>query len=74
MLQINPISAFHDNYIWMISHPQSRKTIIVDPGESQGVLDHLEQAKLSLAGILITHHHYDHTNGIAKIIDEHLAG
>ena len=68
MLTIEPILAFHDNYIWMISHPESKKVIIVDPGESENVLAVLRKRQLSLAAILITHHHYDHTNGIATIL------
>ncbi|OGT42741.1 MAG: hydroxyacylglutathione hydrolase [Gammaproteobacteria bacterium RIFCSPHIGHO2_12_FULL_40_19] len=73
MLHIKPISAFHDNYIWMISHPESSRVIIVDPGEAKGVLEILKERHYSLAGILITHHHHDHTAGIKALIKEYPA-
>jgi hydroxyacylglutathione hydrolase len=70
MIHIEPISAFHDNYIWMISHPESSRVIVVDPGESSAVLRILKDRKRTLAGIFITHHHHDHTGGIAELITE----
>lgn len=63
------IPALNDNYIWMIVHPGNQKAILVDPGESNVALDVLKKQKLSLAAILITHHHWDHTNGIKGILD-----
>ena len=73
MLTIEPICAFHDNYIWMISHPESSRVIIVDPGEADGVLAVLKERQFSLAAILITHHHHDHTGGIKALIEAYPA-
>lgn len=64
MLTISPISAFDDNYIWMFHAPDSRDVFVVDPGDPTPVEEALKHYKLSLAGILITHHHFDHTGGI----------
>jgi len=69
MLKIHPVPAFSDNYIWVI-HDQSH-ALVVDPGESQGVLDYLRQQQLELQAILITHHHYDHINGVEAILDSY---
>jgi hydroxyacylglutathione hydrolase len=65
---IYPIPALKDNYIWAIINNSQQTTIIIDPGEAQPVLDFLAQHRLSLNAILITHHHWDHTNGIAEIL------
>lgn len=65
------IPGLNDNYIWMIVHPTTRNVVIVDPGKARCVLQMLEQEGLTLAGILITHHHWDHTNGIKEIIATH---
>ncbi|SDK26240.1 hydroxyacylglutathione hydrolase [Microbulbifer yueqingensis] len=63
MLTISPIPAFNDNYIWHLE--RDGEHWVVDPGEAQPVIDAL--AGEQLAGILITHHHLDHTGGIAEL-------
>lgn len=69
MLSIKPIKAFTDNYIWVIHSATSNKhVVLVDPGQAQPVLDYLEKHQLSLAAILVTHHHPDHTGGIKELI------
>lgn len=41
---------------------------IVDPGYLGGrFLDEIKKLELSLLGILLTHHHYDHVGGVDKI-------
>lgn len=65
MLQISPILAFDDNYIWCIENNQH--AYIVDPGDAAPVIDYLEKKQLSLRGILITHHHADHIGGIKAL-------
>lgn len=67
LLQVWPISAFDDNYIWRI-HDGSA-ALVVDPGDAGPVLKYLERNKLSLSGILITHHHADHTGGILNLLE-----
>ena len=68
MLNIYPIPAFTDNYIWCL-HNNSH-AYVVDPGEAAPVLDYLQAHNLTLAGILVTHHHYDHIDGIKHLITE----
>jgi hydroxyacylglutathione hydrolase len=66
LLQVWPIPAFDDNYIWCIHDGSS--ALVVDPGDATPVLRYLEQEKLTLSGILITHHHADHTGGILTLL------
>ena len=73
MHKIKAIPALNDNYIWLIMHPENQTAVIVDPGEAAPVLAVLAELKLKLSGILVTHHHWDHTNGIAEIISNHPA-
>lgn len=68
-ISVNPIKALQDNYIWSIENNATRTAIIIDPGEAAPVLTYLQQHKLQLVAILITHHHWDHTNGISEIIE-----
>jgi len=68
MIEIKPIPAFKDNYIWIAYNVSSRQALVVDPGEAQPVLDFIAKHKLSIDAILITHHHYDHTGGLDQLL------
>jgi hydroxyacylglutathione hydrolase len=61
-MKLVSIPAFSDNYIWML-HDGSQ-ALVVDPGDSAPVLDALASNQLTLAGILVTHHHGDHVGGL----------
>ncbi len=69
LLQVWPIPAFDDNYIWCIHDGSS--ALVVDPGDAKPTLEYLKLNNLSHRGILITHHHADHTGGILQLL-EHL--
>ena len=56
------LPAFADNYIWML-HDGDR-AVVVDPGEAGPVEAALDAHRLTLAGILVTHHHGDHVGGV----------
>jgi hydroxyacylglutathione hydrolase len=64
-MKLIPLPAFNDNYIWML-HDDLR-ALVVDPGDAQPVLAALENLGLSLATILVTHHHADHTAGVSDL-------
>lgn len=67
MLTMTPIPAFSDNYIWCLANSEDGKALIVDPGQADPVLRHLEAEGLTLDTILVTHHHPDHTGGVGKL-------
>jgi hydroxyacylglutathione hydrolase len=64
-MKLIPIPAFNDNYIWLLHH--ERRALVVDPGDAQPVLSLLQQEGLTLEAILVTHHHGDHTGGVAAL-------
>ncbi len=45
----------------------ARQALVVDPGDAQPVLEALEQLGVQLEAILVTHHHPDHTGGVAAL-------
>lgn len=71
MIQIDAIEAFSDNYIWCIYDDNSRQALVVDPGDAEPVERALNRKGLTLTGILVTHHHFDHTGGIQALLDKH---
>ena len=68
MLNVEPIKAYTDNYIWLVSTNEG--SIVVDPGESKEILNLIDSNKIDLKGVLITHHHYDHTNGLLDLTNK----
>lgn len=68
---ITPIPAFDDNYIWAIQPTSNAAAVVVDPGDEKPVLDWLKQQGVSLASILITHHHWDHTDGLLPLLEHY---
>ncbi|MET0066134.1 MAG: hydroxyacylglutathione hydrolase [Candidatus Thiodiazotropha sp.] len=68
MLEIQPLRAFDDNYIWVLSNPGSSQVVVVDPGDETPVLDWLKQTSSQLSAVLLTHHHYDHVGGVPELV------
>jgi hydroxyacylglutathione hydrolase len=67
MLKIDCVPAFDDNYVWVL-HTAPGQVALVDPGDADPVIDHLQTAGLTPEAILITHHHGDHTGGVAELV------
>ena len=70
MLQVEPIPAFEDNYIWLLSDPDDGddRVTVVDPGDAEPVIERLRSGGRRLSAILLTHHHYDHQGGVADLL------
>jgi hydroxyacylglutathione hydrolase len=72
MLDISPVRAFSDNYLWLIRAPlDPRDAAVVDPGDARAVEGALDREGLSLKAILVTHHHPDHVGGVAELAARH---
>jgi hydroxyacylglutathione hydrolase len=65
-LQLHPIPVLQDNYIWLLH--DGAQALVVDPALAGPVEQALQQHGLTLVTILITHHHADHTGGVADLV------
>jgi len=67
-LALTPLPALSDNYIWLLQ--RRGKAVVVDPGEAAPVRAALARRALTLAAILVTHHHADHQGAVAELAGE----
>ncbi len=67
-LIIDAISAFEDNYIWLL-HRGGPAAVVVDPGDATPVLETFQERGLELSGVLLTHHHWDHAGGVPELLE-----
>jgi hydroxyacylglutathione hydrolase len=66
-MKIEIIKCLQDNYSYIIIDPKNKNTCVVDPSESEPIINFLEKNNLQLNYILNTHHHYDHVGGNNKL-------
>jgi len=62
-MEIVPVPAFTDNYLWLIHDDLSGETAVVDPGDASAVLAEAGKRGWSITQIWNTHWHPDHTGG-----------
>lgn len=67
MMTLRALPALTDNYIWTLSAEDGR-AIVVDPSQAGPVLAAVD-AGLQPVAILLTHHHPDHIDGAAPLLE-----
>ena len=68
-LHIHPVPILESNYVWILHDRQH--AVMVDPGRAEAPLAWLDEQGLTLTALLITHHHWDHTDGIDDVLARH---
>jgi len=76
-LLIDHIAIFNDNYVWALSlacddiydEAINGCVVIVDPGDDKAVKSYLKKHNKTLAGIVITHSHWDHVGGVEALVN-----
>jgi hydroxyacylglutathione hydrolase len=62
-MEIVPVPAFTDNYIWLVHDGERGETAVVDPGDAAPVLAEAQRRGWTISQIWNTHWHPDHTGG-----------
>lgn len=68
-LELITIPCLKDNYAYLIHDAPSGRTAVVDVPEPAPILAVLNTRGWTLSDILITHHHWDHIDGVAALRD-----
>jgi hydroxyacylglutathione hydrolase len=66
-VELVPVPALSDNYVWLMHDPTSGETVAVDPGEAAPVLAAAGARNWRITQIWNTHWHADHVGGNAAI-------
>ena len=62
-MEIVPVPAFSDNYLWLVHDEESGETAVVDPGDAAPVLAEAQRRGWTIDQVWNTHWHPDHTGG-----------
>ncbi|MBT9247517.1 hydroxyacylglutathione hydrolase [Gemmobacter fulvus] len=68
-LELVTVPCLKDNYAFLIHDPGSRATAVVDVPEAAPIRAALKARNWTLTHVLLTHHHWDHIDGVADLID-----
>lgn len=72
-LEIITIPCLSDNYAFLAHDAASGDTALVDVPEAAPILAALAGKGWTLSHVLLTHHHYDHVDGLADVLASHPA-
>lgn len=66
-LELVTIPCLKDNYAYLIHNAATGATAVIDVPEAPPILAALQSRGWTLTDILITHHHWDHIDGVADV-------
>ncbi|MCG7494189.1 hydroxyacylglutathione hydrolase [Thalassobius sp. Cn5-15] len=72
-LELVTIPCLADNYAYLIHNTTTGQTAAVDVPEAAPIRAALKQRAWVLSDVLLTHHHWDHVDGLADLLADHPA-
>jgi hydroxyacylglutathione hydrolase len=67
-LDLVTVPCLKDNYAFLIHDPETRATAVVDVPEAGPILAALAERGWTLTDVLLTHHHWDHVDGLPDLL------
>ena len=67
-MKVEIINQLKDNYSFVL-YNESLKSCVIDPADSNPILNFALENNLTIEDIFITHHHKDHTSGVKGILN-----
>ncbi len=67
-MRVEIVPCLRDNYAYVAVCPETGLAAVVDPSEATPVLDAIARLGVRVATVLLTHHHPDHTGGVAGLV------
>lgn len=67
-MPIEIIRCLKDNYAFLVHDDATGETTLIDAPEAAPILNRLDATGRTLARVFLTHHHWDHVDGLAAIV------
>ena len=67
-MKVEIINQLKDNYSFVL-YNDTHKSCVIDPADSNPILNFALENNLTIEDIFITHHHKDHTSGVKGILN-----
>lgn len=59
------------NFVYLVGHSDSNDVLIVDPAwDAVAIRTEVERAGKAISGVVLTHHHHDHVNALAQLLND----
>src|SRR6185503_10587928 len=59
-----------ENFVYLVGSKATREVLVVDPAwQVDTILRTAKEEDLKIKGALISHYHFDHTNGIEEMLE-----
>lgn len=72
-LELVTLPALSDNYFYLLHDAASGATVVIDVPDAAPVSQALKDRGWTLSEVWLTHHHYDHIQGVEALLSEHPA-
>ena len=70
-MKILTVKCLKDNYSYIVFNEKSLFAVVIDPSESEPIINEIKRNNLKLKYIFNTHHHYDHVGGNIKLKEKY---
>ena len=67
-IQVEIIPQLKDNYSYLVYSNVKKLAVVIDPADATPIIEYIKDKNIVLSGILVTHHHADHTSGIKELL------
>ncbi|MGB0158133.1 MAG: hydroxyacylglutathione hydrolase [Thalassovita mediterranea] len=72
-LELVTIPCLADNYAYLIHNADTGQTAVIDVPDAAPISAALKERGWMLSDVLLTHHHWDHVDGLADLLADHPA-
>ena len=63
------VPCLSDNYAFLAHDADTMVTLLVDAPEPEPILSKLKEKSWVLTHVFLTHHHWDHVDGLSKLLE-----
>ena len=63
------VPCLSDNYAFLAHDDNNKMTLLIDAPEADPILAKLQEKQWSLTHVLLTHHHWDHVDGLPHLLE-----